>query len=349
MKEQIEQNLAVQNFESDQERLDFFRKEIRRTIKKAWRAEQERSQKLLKEAGGLQKLSREQLFEYRLELDKRREEAIENALQELRGEASQNPKLKLHLTEANAMIDAIRIMYLSQGLVKYKEYQLMERAPQMTQEQIREQEVLREDLTENRALIQWYILQLEQEPKHLELFMDSLRRLAGEEGFKSQWGTLERGLLQELGIYKILRRKFKSVISATPKEDAHYGIDFWVETRSGKKVILQSKSSGLFGKGGVFSEGQIRELKLRLEREPGATRRYEEPWEGNVFIPGLVRIEKIEKDAEAAKRYAKEKGIENPIFFLIISNPGNFEYPSGEPKRPIDKKLENQLDNLEQL
>ena len=334
MKELFEGKSNIEQFESDQERLKFLKDTIQEAIKAAY-AEQKNLSTRNKE-----------FWELCDDPNKHVDFITVEMLNNLRQKLDNDSRLKEYASEINALIEGSRIMFIQNWLRKYKEYQLMEKAPQLSREEIQEQDKMREDITEGRALLQWHILQNEQNPEYLKDFLRTLNNLWGWEGFEKEKGPFFRGLIQELGVYKLLKKHFPSVTTATPKEDAHYSIDFWVGTKSGKTLMIQSKSSGMFGKGGIFNKKQIEKLKGKMEQQNDATTDYYVDFEGQEYIPPLVRAKRLERSIEEAKEYSEEKGIQEAQYFLVISNSGNFEHLTGEPKPKFTKKLEKQLELL---
>ncbi len=158
---------------------------------------------------------------------------------------------------------------------------------------------------------------------------------------------MERGLRQELGILKILKKYFRKVTPGKPKEDAHYAIDFWAKTEDGKTIIFQSKSSSLFGRQGIFDEQEMEKKEKELSEVPNPSTNYRADWSGEGLpVPDLVKIRKFQEDAKKAKAYAMGLGIENPKFYLIVSNANNFEEATGEPLANKNKSLEKELESI---
>jgi len=344
MSENLERAPELRPFGSDRERLWFINGSIRRTIKPI-RLESARQ---LKEATEESHWSGEESRGLEI-IRKRADFAIMDALDKLRTELADDERLKEYIPEINTLIEATRIMFIQKWLVKYKEYQLAKNAPELTTEEIVEQDKMREDITECRALLQWYVLQRENNPLYIKDFLAALNDTWGGTGFAEhakQRESLLRGLKQELGVYKLLKKHLFSVTPATPKEDAHYSIDFWAETMDGEKIMIQAKSSGMFGGDGIFGEAQIKELTDKIAQEPNATLDYSIDSEGVGHASRLVRALKLGKNAEVAKKYARGKGIKNPQYFIIVSNPGKFEDLTGEPKPGQNKKLEEQLESF---
>lgn len=311
----LERHPIIKNFESDHDRLDFIVRRIRESIRSA-------------------------------PSEKRLDRAVTKALNGLRGELSRDERFKENLAEINALIEAIRIMFVQQWIIKYKEYEFLKGAPDVKPGTIKEQDDMREDLTEARAILQWHILQNEKDPEYLKEFMGSLDELFSTQGFTDEKDSLMRGMVQELGIYKLLKRHFPKVTPATPKEDAHFAIDFWAETKDGKKIMIQSKSSSAFGRDGVFSEDQIKKLKNETAQVSDEKLDSYDYWLLRRRMSPLVRVKGMEKSVETAKKYAKEKGIKNPEVYFIVARPNNFEYPTGQPIPPLVESLEDQIREL---
>ena len=140
-----------------------------------------------------------------------------------------------------------------------------------------------------------------------------------------------------------MKKAFRNVTAATPDEDAHYGIDFWAETETGKALILQSKSS-FFGLKGVISENDVAQLKNTL---PGESGDEAHDFETVGDVSPLTRLKKVEQDIERARRYAEKTGKRNDGYFVISVNSDSFQYPTGEPKQfTAIKALESQLKAL---
>lgn len=314
MKE-LEKHPTVKNFESDHDRLKFIVRRIRESIRSAPN-------------------------------EKRLDQSITKSLQGLRGELGRDERLKENFAEANALIEAIRIMFVQQWIIKYKEYEFMKGAPTLKPETTKEQDDMREDLTEARAMLQWHILQNERDPKYLQEFIGSLDELFDTQGFADEKDSLMRGLVSELGIYKLLKRYFPKVTPATPKEDANFSIDFWAETEDGRKIMIQSKSSSAFGWDGVFSEDQIKKLKNKTAQVSDEKLDSYDYWLLRGRLSPLARVKGMEKSIETAKKYAKEKGIKNPELYFIIARSSNFEYPTGQPIPPLVEQLEDQIKEL---
>lgn len=298
--EELEKHQTIKNFESDHDRLKFIVRRIRESIRSA-------------------------------PSQKRFDQAVTKTLSELREELSRDERLKENLAEISAIIDAIRIMFVQQWIIKYKEHEFIEGAPALAQETIKEQDNMREDLTEARAMLQWHILQNEQDPVYLQEFIASLDELFDTQGFADEKDSLMRGIVQELGVYKLLKRHFSKVTPATPKEDANFSIDFWAEKKDGRKIMIQSKSSSAFGRDGVFNEAQIKKLKEEIRQRPDGKPDLYENFRLRGNVSPLVRVKSMEKGIETAKKYAEKRGIKNPALYFIIARSNNFEYPTGQP------------------
>ena len=340
MKEKSEVPQIAERFPSDHERLRFIVGSIRDLLRGAYREPREQLQKVAKE-----KDTRE-VWELRNKLEKRIDKTMTLALDTLRGKLGIDTRLDNDLPEVNALIEAVRIMLIQKSLVRYKEYQLATNAPKLSSAEVKKQDVMREDITEGRALLQWHILQNEGDQEYLKDFLSALNTLWYNEGFADEKGSFVRGLVKELGVYKLLKKHFPKITPASPKEDAHCAIDFWVETKTGRKLMIQSKSSSMFGRGGVFNEQQARELRQEIERQPDANTDYYVDWEGQEHISSLVRAKRAERDFVVAKKYAAEQGVENSELFFVVSSSGNFEPLTGEPKPQFTRGLERQLELL---
>lgn len=312
----LEKYPIIKNFESDRDRLDFIVGRIRESIRSA--------------PG-----------------EKRLDQSVTKSLQGLRGELSRDERFKENLAEINALIEAIRIMFVQQWIIKYKEYEFLKGAPDIKPGTVKEQDDMREDLTEARAMLQWHILQNEQDPKYLQEFMGSLDELFDTQGFADEKDSLMRGLVSELGVYKLLKKHFLKVTPATPKEDANFAIDFWAETKDGRKIMIQSKSSSGFKRDGVFNEAQIKKLKEETLLASDEKLDSYEYWLLRRRMSPLVRVKGMEKSIETAKKYAKEKGIKNPEVYFVVARSSNFEYPTGQPILPFFVgSLEDQIKEL---
>ena len=271
-------------------------------------------------------------------------------LDNLRKEFEKNPSLKDYVPEFNALIDAVRTIYLSQLTVKYKEHDVMIGAPQLTDEEIKKQEALREDMTESRALIQWHVLQNEADSEYLGTLFSILRNTMDKLEFKKEWWGTERGLRQELGVLKLLKKDFKKVTPGEPKEDAHYAIDFWTETHNGTTVIFQSKSTSPFLKDGVYSESDVDSLEKEFSTGTYAyvDLKYKQQFSDDERPTPLVKLRNIQQDIKKAKEYAISKGIEKPIFYLIACNANNFEDITGNPIQYATTSVANRLWEISQ-
>ena len=192
------------------------------------------------------------------------------------------------------------------------------------------QEAIRKELTEGRALIRSQILQNEGNPDYLNKLLDVPRTTLQKCGLGSDWNGLERGLIQELGVYKLLKEHLVNVTPSSPDEDAHHSIDFWAETKKGEKLIIQTKSSSPFPRSGVFSEKEIGEETAYLEADENATAKYQGPDN----LSPLIRGRKFNKDIETAKEYAESIGIGNPDYLLVVVKSDAFKSPTGEVKEP---------------
>ena len=269
--ETIESTPQLEGFVSDKERLEFLSNNIVkrvREIEENVREEFNEDLAVRMKDLGIDPMSQPQAqkkearrLRKEINFSKTVNLAILDGLGDLRRELESNPMLKNYIPELNSLIDAIRIMYLSTQKIKYKEYAVMIGAPQLSDEEIKEQEAMTEDMTESRALIQWYVLQNKSNPNYLKDLFSTLRNSIYRLGFENYWKGMERGLRQELGISKLLQRHFKKVTPGEPKEDAHYGIDFWAETNKGTTIIFQSKSSFLSLSEGIYSEENISDLE----------------------------------------------------------------------------------------
>ncbi|OGN03726.1 MAG: hypothetical protein A2655_04205 [Candidatus Yanofskybacteria bacterium RIFCSPHIGHO2_01_FULL_43_42] len=269
---------------------------------------------------------------------------ILKGLGDLRRELEQSTRFGDYIPELNALIDAVRTIYLSQLKVKHKEYRVMTEAPQLSDEEITEQERLTEDMTESRSLVQWYVIQNESNPDYLTDLFNVFRNIMSRLGFESNWRGAERGLRQELGVFKILSKCFKKVIPGNPKEDAHYAIDFWAKTNNGTNVIFQSKSSFVRLDDGIYGEEQISDLEKELSASPIASIRYQKDLSGQEMpTSDLVKVKKLQQDIKKAKEYAQSQGIDNPHFYLIVSRADKYKEITGEPDSQATKSIENDL------
>ncbi len=358
MTEKIETNLPQahqERFESDKERLRFLERNISGRIREVRKSKYGKflqtyrtyeEEKGIKPGGYITSKYFEEISKLRNEFEKTTNQATIEGLNNLRIELENNPALKNFIPEMNAFIEAARTMFLTKEIIKYKEYQVMTGAPGLSEEEIKKQDILREDMTEGRALIQWHVLQNETDPEYLRIFSVTLKQLLNAIGFKDEWRGMERGLRQELGILKILKKYFKKITPGEPKEDAHYAIDFWAETEDGETIIFQSKSSSPFGRQGIFDEEEMQKLEGEL-LEIGDTPEYQ-TGSGKYGLPlsGLIKIKKLQKDSAKATQYAESLGIENPKFYLIVSRADNFNEITGEPLSDKNKSLEKELEAI---
>ena len=356
MIEKIKFQPQPESFESDRERLRFLERSIIKRIREirkngyqiyAQTLDTFRIERGIEIGGYIPHEHREEVMKLRDESEKTIDQAVIEGLDNFRMELGNNSALKNFIPEMNALIEAARTMFLAKQTIKYKERQFMSGAPELSKEELKKQEALREDMTEGRTLIQWHVLQNENNPEYLKAFDITLKQLLGDTGFKEEWHGMERGLRQELGISKILKKYFKKVTPGKPKEDAHYAIDFWAETEDGKTIIFQSKSSSLFGGQGVFDEQDMQKLERELAEGSNSDVKYQTGWGGyEPPVPDLVKIRKFQQDAEKAKSYAASLGIENPKFYLIVSSANNFEEITGEPILGKNNQLEKQLESF---
>ena len=361
MTEIIESPSQFEKFNSDKERIEFLEKSIIDCIQRIKEKKREEfSQALelrIKETGinpdmqsgtkkkEATKLRKEMKYFETLNL------AISNGLNLLRKDFENDPLLKDYIPEANVFIEAIRTMFLTERVIKYKEYQVMTDAPKLSDEEIKEQDDLREDMTESRALIQWYVLQNGSDPDYLSSLFEALRVSTGTLGFEKSWLGMERGLRQELGILKLLRKYFKKVVPGEPKEDAHYAIDFWTETNNGNTLIFQSKSSFAFLDEGVYDEKGISDLEKDLSVEsPSSAAIYQKNYGVEIETSDLVKVRKLQQDIIKAKTYARsKKGVGNAPFYLIVSKSGNYEDITGKPILDMTKSIEKALWHIANL
>ncbi len=327
----IEQN-TPENIDSDTTRLNFFQELL---LKRLYDAEKNVKEGLAEE----RQLSGEKNSqEY---ADKVLYKEALKSLDSLREELMEDERYKDYRLEFNAITEAIRTVILSEGIIQFKEYDLMEGAPGISADEIKKQEAIREDLTEGRALIRSQILQNEGKPDYLNKLLNVPRTVSQKCGFGPDWNGLEKGLIQELGVYKLLKGHLANVAPSSPDEDAHHSIDFWAETKKGKKVIFQTKSSSPFPRSGVFNEKEIGEETAYLEMDKNATVKYQGP----DSLSPLVRGRKLNKDIETAKKYTESMGISDADYFLIVVKSDAFKSPTGEVKEPemtkdIEKKME---------
>ncbi len=354
MTEIIESKLQQEKPSTDKERFEFLEKQIvervQNTAKQVRNEFEEELKARTKERGidpeqqsGAYKKRRQKLRK-ELNFYKKINKNIIDGLDTLRRELAQGPKSKDHLPELNALIDAVRTMYLSQLKVKHKEYQVMTGAPQLSDEEIKEQESLTEDMTESRSLVQWYVVQNESDPDYLTDLFNAFRNTMSQLGFENDWRGMERGLRQELGILKLLNKYFKKVTPGNPKEDAHYAIDFWVETNNGSIVILQSKSSFAGLDDGIYSEEQISDLEKELSASPIPPIKYQKDPSGyELPASDLVKVRKLQQDIKMAKEYAQSRDIKQPHFYLIVSRADNYKEITGEPDPQATKTIESGL------
>jgi len=267
------------------------------------------------------------------------------ALSKLRREFAEDKVLKEYHAEVNALIDAARLPYLSAMIVKYKERQLMPNPPDLTEPFLRKQNELREDITQTIATLRWYILQNESETDYLYEFLSALEDLWYKLNQEKIGKTLEKGLFQELGAYRILKNYFQEVKPSSPEEDAHFGFDFWVQTKSGKNLLIQSKSSSAFGRAGIFSENEVRELAKKLEGE-AVDKLFKN---SGKWLPDWVRMKRTAKSFEEVKDYVKnKKNIDVEVYLMVI--PEEFiqkplGYPSQEALDFFKKDLERLANN----
>lgn len=358
MTEKITSDLQTEKFSSDKERLDFLQKSIIECVKKIRKDFNENFSNILEAKTRELGIDPEQLpRRYGREKTKLRRDtqysrnkkiALIDGLDSLRKEFEQNPMLKDYTPEFNALIDVMRTMFLSQLHVRHKEYKVMVDAPQLQDDEIQEQESLTEDMTESRALIQWYVLQNEHDPEYLKSLFSTFQGSMEELEFKKAWWGVERGLRQEIGVSKLLKKYFNKVTLGEPKEDAHHAIDFWAETKNGTTIIFQSKSTSAFSEDGVYGEQDIDALEKKLSANPYAhvDLKYKRQFDNNEPPTPLVKLKKLQQDIQKAKEYAKNKGIGNPVFYLISCNANNFEDITGNPTGFSIASVSDRLDKI---
>ena len=278
--------------------------------------------------------------------------AIE-ALSKIENNADGVPEITDHISEFNSIAETLKIFFSEPGLDRYKMRQLVKGEIDISEEEIMNQREMRKDITEGRSLLQWHILQNESNKKYLDAFFDTVKKIAGKYGFNIEFENLMRGILQELGIYKMLKSHFKNVTPALPIEDAIFKIDFWAETQNGKKIIIQSKSSSPMISGdalertGIFTEDQIKKFIARMSENTDIAGhiQYEKRGAQEFFSP-LIQMKSLEQDIGIAKEYAESKGNKDPEFYLVVASHRLFDFPTGTP---MYDKLENLNRNLKDL
>jgi len=338
MTELVEQN-DIENFENDNVRLKFISRKIHEVIKNTEDVIMNEFHEVIQETmQGFRQDSLEDLFFQR---QRKINSAVAGTLNELGQQLTNNKDLVNYAVEIQTMIEVVRVMFLQRDIIKYKDILIKEGHPGIDSDEIVNQDRLRNDLTEARATIGWYILQNSENLEYLRNFLASIHNLLGarfDSGFKT---AFFRGLNQELGVFRLLKDHFPYVRQATQKEDAHYAIDFVVKTKTGRNLVIQSKSSGPFGHGGIFDEKLIKKQTEDLEKLTEDLKNL-----GQEDDTQLNRAKRMVRDTEVAKQYMREIGVENPEFFIIIASPNNFEWPTGQPKYNLSKSLVSELTTL---
>lgn len=275
---------------------------------------------------------------------------IIEALNRVGNESKLKEEYKDCIAEFNAILELFRILFIQHSLVPYKELKISQDS-QFSPEMVEEQKSLRQNITEARGLIQWYILSQESNRKYLSLFTEKLEELAESIGLKFEARNVLRGIVQEIGIYKMLKRIFAEVSFATPEEDARYKIDFFAKTKSGKNIIVQSKSqSPIIGMGhrgpeskeGFFDEDEINRTVKKLEEEKSHILINTTTAERS--FDSLTQMKGLQEDIGIVKEYAKEKGIHDPHYYLAVARPYNFYNFDAWDETPWKlTSLENQM------
>jgi len=354
MTEIVESNLQLEKLDTNKERFEFLKKRIiERVQNTAKQAHDEFEKELETRIQDLDIDPEKQPQAYKKRRRKLRKEIdfyktiklnIISGLDDLRRELEQSTRFKDYIPELNALIDAARTMYLSQLKVKHKEYQVMTGAPQLSDEEIREQERLTEDMTESRSLVQWYVMQNESDHDYLTELFNAFRDTMNQLGFENDWRGMERGLRQELGVLKLLNKYFKKVTPGNPKEDAHFAIDFWAETNNGNTIIFQSKSSFAGLDDDIYGEEKISDLEKELSASPIPPIKYQRDSSGyELPASDLVKVRKLQQDIKKAKEHAQGRGADKPHFYLIVSSADNYKEITGEPDSQATKSIENSL------
>ena len=339
------------NFDPFRERLDLFVGKISQSVMESLGVPQ---QKFVTEFNNMQELVRaggkSAKFDFYEKYCKKVVELLDNKGIELASEK----EFKEYIAEFNALVESLKILFAHQGIKKYKSIEVEENK-ELTSDFINKQLRLRQDLTEGTALLKWHILQNESNLEYLNTFAKSCHKLASLFGMGKELDGVIRGVNQELGVYKILKKYFKEINFSTPKEDAKYKIDFFGETYSGRKIIIQTKSSipvttyrGEYMKRieGVFNETWINKMVLSEKNKP-------RKFYGNErdLISPKSAMQSLQDDMEIAKKYSQSKNLGDIKFYLVVASAdhfsNSFNFLRDRPKsvRFLDKALKSLAQN----
>lgn len=334
--------------EGDIDRLNFFKNKLHDSILLDLHVP---SEQLKSGVEGIYQGSKEQKSVLRADFYEKYGKTVIETLGRIGNEWKVKEPYDKYLVEFSVMVEFMRILFVQFRLVSYEE---LKDSPetQLPENGISQKKEMSQYLTEGRSLLNWFVLKNEKDRQYIAVFFEKILELADDFGLRYEGKTVLRGLVQEIGIYKMLQRNFKDVRSATPEEDAKYKIDFFATTRNGRNLIIQSKSTSpimIMGHDGpqpresFIDETEIHKVARKMESEGTLIERT--LYTGGIEnSPALKEMHKLEENIEIAKKYATEAGIQNPEYYFVVAKSNHFHDFAAWEKTPEKLiSVENQM------